>query len=316
METVTGTEIDIAAHWLREGECVGIPTETVYGLAANALDVHAVSKVFKVKQRPDFDPLIVHVASPEQAALYADFYPLATQLSERFWPGPLTLVLPRKDVVPYQVTSGLDTVAIRIPDHSLTLELLASLDFPLAAPSANPFGYISPTTARHVNDQLGGKVPFILDGGECRVGLESTIIGFENGQAVIYRLGFITPDMVREVTGNVQIRTHSSSDPKAPGMLTAHYAPHTPMFAYTPGQPIPEGSGFIGFSEYTEVFPAADQVLLSPGADEYEAARNLYAMLREMDNRAYRALYIEVPEGDGLILALADRIRRAVAHGQ
>lgn len=315
MNTVTGTDIRMAAHWLGEGECVGIPTETVYGLAANALNVHAVSKVFKVKQRPDFDPLIVHVASLEQADLYADFHPLAIQLAERFWPGPLTLVLPRKDSVPYQVTSGLDTVAIRIPDHSLTLELLSSLDFPLAAPSANPFGYISPTTARHVNDQLGGKIPYILDGGECHVGLESTIVGFENGEAVIYRLGLITPDMVREITGDLRIFTHSSSDPKAPGMLTAHYAPRTPMFAYIPGQQVIENSGFIGFSQFVEALPAANQVLLSPAADEYEAARNLYALLREMDNRKYQALYIEIPQGEGIVLALADRIRRAVAHG-
>ncbi len=194
-----GTNIQTAAELLRKGEVVAIPTETVYGLAANAYNEAAVLKIFQAKQRPAFDPLIVHVHSLEQVKEVVSFSELtrkdmrkeAEALMVKFWPGPLTLVLPKSDRVPDLVTSGLDTVAVRMPAHPMALELLRSLDFPLAAPSANPFGYVSPTTAQHVADQLGDKIPYILDGGPCTVGVESSIIGWESeaDQWVLYRPG-------------------------------------------------------------------------------------------------------------------------------
>ncbi len=183
-----GNDILQAKKLLLEGELVAIPTETVYGLAANALNPEAVTQIFVVKERPSFDPLIVHVASIDQAQQFITAVPeKAIQLARHFWPGPLTLVLPKQSIIPDIVTSGLSTVGIRCPDHDLTRQLLSELPFPLAAPSANPFGYVSPTTAEHVNNQLGHKIKYILDGGPCRIGLESTIVGFENDQAVIYR---------------------------------------------------------------------------------------------------------------------------------
>jgi L-threonylcarbamoyladenylate synthase len=208
-----GTNTQAAADLLRKGEVVAIPTETVYGLAANAYNEAAVLKIFQAKQRPAFDPLIVHVHSLDQVKEVVSFSELkrkdtrkeAEALMAKFWPGPLTLVLPKSDRVPDLVTSGLDTVAVRMPAHPMALELLRSLDFPLAAPSANPFGYVSPTTAQHVADQLGEKIPYILDGGPCTVGVESTIIGWESDaeQWVLYRPGGTKRIAILGSTGSI-----------------------------------------------------------------------------------------------------------------
>ncbi|MBK7751267.1 MAG: threonylcarbamoyl-AMP synthase [Flavobacteriales bacterium] len=184
MPALIGTDLLEAARLLRAGQVVAIPTETVYGLAANAFDEAAVVRVFETKQRPAFDPLIVHVKDRNQLERVAVVPAEAEPLIARFWPGPLTLVLPKRPEVPDLVTSGLDTVAVRMPAHPLTRQLLALLDFPLAAPSANPFGYVSPTTAQHVADQLGDRIPYILDGGPCDVGVESTIIAWDGGRLV------------------------------------------------------------------------------------------------------------------------------------
>jgi L-threonylcarbamoyladenylate synthase len=223
-------DIEKAAEILRKDTLVAIPTETVYGLGGNALNRDAVVRIFEAKDRPFFDPLIVHVASKEAAIELAKEVPQgAEKLMDAFWPGPLTLVLPKKDVIPDLVTSGLPTVGLRVPNQSLTLELLRTVDFPLAAPSANPFGYVSPTSAQHVNDQLGEKIPFILDGGETTVGVESTIVGFENNQPVIYRLGGLSVEEIEAVVGRLEVRVNASSDPKSPGMLKSHYAPKVPL---------------------------------------------------------------------------------------
>ena len=187
-----GKDIEKSAALLASGELVAIPTETVYGLAGNALDEKAVVQIFKSKNRPRFDPLIVHVAGIDQVYNYVESIPEELKaLAEAFWPGPLTLLLTKKSIIPDLVTSGLGKVGVRVPNHALTLSLLERLDFPLAAPSANPFGYISPTSASHVQDHLGDKLAYILDGGHCEVGLESTIVGMEEGQVIIYRLGVI-----------------------------------------------------------------------------------------------------------------------------
>ena len=216
-----------AIKLLNEGNLIAIPTETVYGLAANAFDPVAVSKIFEVKNRPKFDPLIVHSYSIEKIKEFVISFPeKSLLLAETFWPGPLTLILKKKNIIPDIVTSGLDSVAVRIPNHPLTLKLLSMLDFPLAAPSANPFGYVSPTEPKHVKAQLGEKIPLILDGGICKVGIESTIVGYEGDEPVIYRLGGLSVEDIEEVVGRVKIQLHSSSNPLAPGQLEKHYSPN------------------------------------------------------------------------------------------
>ena len=221
-----GIDLEKAKAILSRGELVAIPTETVYGLAANALNPDAVAKIFSVKNRPEFDPLIVHVPDLDSVDQYVDFIPLkARKLASLNWPGPLTMVLRKKSNIPDIVTAGMETVAIRCPDHILSRQLLKELPFPLAAPSANPFGYVSPTRAEHVNEQLGDKIQYILDGGPCSVGIESTIIGFEGDVPVVYRLGGLGLEKIESLIGNVELNLNSSSNPKAPGQLKSHYAP-------------------------------------------------------------------------------------------
>ncbi|GAB2773726.1 L-threonylcarbamoyladenylate synthase [Rhabdobacter roseus] len=301
---------------MENGELVGIPTETVYGLAANALDPKAVLSIFETKNRPSFDPLIVHIDSVAKVpVLAAQVPPLALQLAEAFWPGPLTLLLPKRAIIPDLVTAGLDTVALRVPAHPLTLELLRSLAFPLAAPSANPFGYISPTTARHVAEQLGAQVPYILDGGECGVGIESTIVGFPEGQPTIYRLGGLSVEAIERVVGPVQLMPHSSSNPQAPGMLKSHYAPRKPFFlvAKETMEKVPE-DGYLLFDTYLDEVPAKYQRVLAPGGNPSEAAHHLFAYLRELDALPVSRIWAEPVPDAGLGRAINDRLRRAAAR--
>jgi len=222
------SEIKKAASLLSQGNVVAIPTETVYGLAANAFDEKAVAKIFEIKGRPNYNPLIVHIKSIEDLNMIAQKIPQkAYQLAQKFWPGPLTLILPKKNNIPSIVTANKNTVGIRIPSHPIALELLNEIDFPIAAPSANPFGYISPTTSFHVQKQLGTKIPFILDGGMCEKGIESTIIGFEDGEPILYRLGSLSIEAIENNIGTVKIKFDTDSSPEAPGMLKKHYSPNT-----------------------------------------------------------------------------------------
>ncbi|MEZ0485309.1 L-threonylcarbamoyladenylate synthase [Fibrella aquatica] len=322
-----GTDLNAARQWLEAGNVVGIPTETVYGLAGNALNEEAVLTIFRVKNRPAFDPLIVHTDSLAKVrGLVREIPPLAEQLVRTYWPGPLTLLLPKQDHVPDLTTSGLGTVAIRIPNHPLTLALLESLDFPLAAPSANPFGYISPTTAQHVADQLGDQVPYILDGGPCPVGVESTIIGFDDeGKAVVYRLGGMAVEHLETTLGPLRIQTstsnpHAQSAPQAPGMLTSHYAPRKPLTLLAVGQELPvlgtlsaESVGVLAFSGTLPGIPEANQLVLAPGGDVLEAARNLFAYLRRLDQLPVSQLYAQLVPDEDLGRAVNDRLRRAAA---
>ena len=217
---VTGKNYKRAARLLAGGKLVAIPTETVYGLAANALDEYAVEQIFVTKGRPHFNPLIIHIGAKQELSKYVTEVPeMAQRLIDAFWPGPLTLLLPKKEIVPDLITASLPRVAVRMPNHPLTLQLLQSLDFPLAAPSANPFCYISPTRAVHVEQQIGEKIPYILDGGACEQGLESTIVGFEKGLPVVYRLGAITPEAIEAVAGQIKIHQKVSVQPVGPGML-------------------------------------------------------------------------------------------------
>lgn len=311
MSAEIGQSIAAAAQFLNEGNCVGVPTETVYGLAANALDSVAVSKIFRVKNRPDFDPLIVHTYGLEAALRYVQEMPeKAKILAVNCWPGPLTLVLPKSNVIPYEVTSGLETVGIRVPNHSLTLQLLKGLEFPLAAPSANPFGYVSPTSAQHVAQQLGSKIPYILDGGSCEIGLESTIVGFEEGNPVIYRLGYYSKEMLEELIGPIRVQINTSSNPKAPGMLKSHYAPLKPVYRKAPAQIPNERVGYLAFSSLNAFFLPENQIVLSASGDLFEVARNLYAGLRKLDMMDIDCIVVDQFENAGIGVAINERLNR------
>lgn len=313
MSAEIGQELHRAEQLLRQGELVAIPTETVYGLAANALDAKAVLKIFEVKNRPHFDPLIIHIGEAEMLNRYVIKVPRwAEELSNEFWPGPLTLVLPKRDVIPDIATSGLDTVGVRMPDHPLTRELLKRLDFPLAAPSANPFGYISPTSAQHVFDQLGSEIEYILDGGECRVGLESTIVGEFDGEPTILRLGGITVEAIEQVLGAVKVDTSSSSDPRNPGSLEQHYSPRLPLRFIDEAEAYDkERVGVLSFSTLRENMPIDHQVILSRGEDLEEAAVNLFAGLRKLDAMDLEMILAERFPDAGLGRAINDRLERA-----
>jgi len=209
-----------ASRLLSKGKLVAIPTETVYGLGANALDEIAVASIFSAKNRPAFDPLIIHQSSADRILQYASEVPAEAQkLADAFWPGPLTLVLRKQEIISDLVSAGLKTVALRVPDHPLARKVLEQVEFPVAAPSANPFGFVSPTSAQHVAKQLGNRIDFILDGGQCQVGLESTIIGFKGGETTVLRKGGLAIEEIESLLGHaVAVRTHSSSSPEAPGM--------------------------------------------------------------------------------------------------
>jgi L-threonylcarbamoyladenylate synthase len=315
---IIGTDIQQAKFFLSQGEVIGIPTETVYGLAGNAFNIEAVTKIFEVKNRPNFDPLIVHTNSIERLSEFVESIPeKALLLAQKFMPGPLTLLLPKRPNIPDLVTSGLDTVAVRIPNHSLSLALLAQIDFPVAAPSANPFGYISPTTAQHVAQQLGDKIPYILDGGECGVGIESTIIGFENDEVIVYRKGGLAIEEIEKVVGKVQVISHSSSNPKAPGMLKSHYAPRKEMFISENGnlllEPEKDKIGYLGFQKQNEFIPKENQLILSESGNYKEAAKNLFAYMRALDGMDIEKIYVELLPEQDLGVAINDRLRRAAA---
>lgn len=316
----TGLEIEKASSLLNSGKLVAIPTETVYGLAGNALDETAILEIFKVKNRPKFDPLIAHTDTMEKVKDLTERIPeVALALAKAFWPGPLTLLLQKKKHVPDLLTSGLAEVAIRIPHHPLTLELLATLDFPLAAPSANPFGYVSPTTARHVQDQLGDKVPYILDGGKCEVGIESTIVGFDQHERpIIYRLGGKKTEEIEQVAGPVKLRLNQSSNPAAPGMLKSHYAPSKPVvigrisdliFRYKNRK-----IGIISFASIHEGISPENQIVLSPDGDLDEAAKHLFGAMRSMDTKNIDVILTEKFPEVGLGKAINDRLQRAAVR--
>lgn len=324
MPAEIGKDVQKAKALLEKGELVAIPTETVYGLAANALDPVAVLKIFEAKKRPFFDPLIVHIPGSSAVSRYAAAFPeWASELIEEFWPGPLTILTTKSSAIPDIVTSGLDIVGLRVPNHPLTLDLLSSLDFPLAAPSANPFGYISPTTPKHVWDQLQGEIPYILDGGICDVGVESTIIGEENGEITVYRLGGVSVQEIEKVVGEVQMNVRSGPKPIAPGTLESHYAPKHPLILnkqYDPQNVAvdtmifdPLTVGALRFSSVAQNIPAAQQRVLSYSADLHEAARNLFSALRDLDQMNVTMIFAEQVPEEGLGLAINDRLRRAAA---
>jgi L-threonylcarbamoyladenylate synthase len=304
-----------AADLLRQGEVVAVPTETVYGLACDALNADAAAKVFAAKERPAFDPLIVHVADASWIATLSDVAGaagvLAHRLASAFWPGPLTMVLPAKELVPDLVRSGLPTVALRCSAHPVMKAVVNELGRPLAAPSANRFGRISPVTAEDVIEELDGRIPLVLDGGPCRHGLESTIVAVEDERLVLLRPGPVTAEELSEFAP-VE-RAVRGGAVSAPGMLESHYAPRTPLRLWPEHAPAPDEAATSGVLAFGAVGPgfAAVEVLPSDPAD---AAPLFFAALRRLDASGVPRIYArEIPES-GLGMAIMDRLRRA-AHG-
>jgi L-threonylcarbamoyladenylate synthase len=314
-----GQDIKEAAELLKNGKVVAIPTETVYGLAANALNDAAVKLIFTTKERPMTNPLIIHLPSLEAVQIYVTELPLlAKKLAAVFCPGPLTMVLPKKPIVPDTVTANLPNVAVRIPNHPLTLELLRMLDFPLAAPSANPFGYISPTTAQHVENQLGKKIPYILDGGLCQKGLESTIVSFQNDKVIVYRLGAISLEELAEVVGNENLVLDNLKleKPLSPGMLPYHYSPHTSLYLTDNLEDDilnfnQKKIGIITLQKILPNIPRAHQIQLSETNNLTIAGHLLYNAMHELDALGLEAIFVEKMPDEGIGKTMNDRLKRA-----
>lgn len=319
------TSLDRAVEVLRSGGLVAFGTETVYGLGANALDSNAVARIFAAKKRPLFDPLIVHLADPADVfSLVTEVPDEARRLMDRFWPGPLSLVLPRREIIPDLVTSGLPSVAVRVPAHDLARELIRRSGVPVAAPSANPFGRISPTTAQHVMDHLADEIDLVLDGGPCRVGLESTVLQMVPGQRpVLLRPGGITREAIEAEIGPIATLTGSgdSKGPQvAPGQLPQHYAPAKPLqiVSHWDESLLDETAGVLAFGPHPllESLPhtTGRVEILSRNKDLTEAAANFFSALRRLDaDPTVQIIYAESFPTEGLGLALNDRLTRAAA---
>ena len=311
------TDIIQAKTILENDDLVAIPTETVYGLAGNIYSEKAIKKIFETKKRPLFNPLIVHIDSKNKLEQIAIQIPeKARKLADAFWPGSLTLVLKKKPHIPDIITAGKDTVALRVPDHSLTLQLLQSLDFPLAAPSANPFGSISPTSALHVADYFPNNLKMVLDGGNCKKGIESTIVGFENEDPILYRLGSISLEDIESVIGTIPIANKNNATPDAPGMLSRHYAPKTKIIVSEnikdevtkyPNIKI----GMLLFRDSIEYNKSISKEILSNKGDLKEATSNLYAAMHRLDKKNLELIIAEKFPDNDLGRAINDRLERA-----
>jgi len=313
------TALARAARRIRHGGIVAFPTETVYGLGANALHPRAVARIFQVKRRPFFDPLIVHLEDRAWVDRLARQVPSgARRLMDRFWPGPLTLVLPRTPLVPDLVTAGLDTVGLRMPAHPMARALIRASGVPICAPSANPFGYVSPTRPEHVVEQLGGEVDCVLDGGPCAIGIESTIVAFEGDRPVVLRPGAVTAEDLQSVLG-VEPILGAPEDvmPLAPGRLPRHYSPSVPVRLFrgeVPPPPSPE-SGLVLLRPRPVPEGYRRVEWLSRDGDLAAVAHHLFEVLRRLDGSSLDVVVAEVPMEEGLGRAIADRLRRAAARG-
>ncbi len=316
-----GTDLELAGRLLEAGQLVAIPTETVYGLAGNAFDTAAVLRIFEAKNRPYFNPLIVHTWSMEEITNIAAAFPSVLQdIASKYWPGPLTVLLPKAEKIHDLITAGSDYVAVRIPDNSMSLKLMSGLNFPLCAPSANPFGYISPTTALHVEAQLGDRIAYILDGGPCRVGVESTIIRLnENDEIEILRNGAIGGHDIELITGRRPLMHTVSQQPMAPGMLKNHYAPSINLLlAQNNAELLSLIQKFkdrrIAVLSFDTLFThdaIVDQIVLSETGDCNIAARHLFSAMHKLDaGNADIILAVRVPD-KGIGKAINDRLLRA-----
>jgi L-threonylcarbamoyladenylate synthase len=315
----TEENLSKAAEVIRSGDLVAFATETVYGLGANALNANACEKIFAAKKRPHFDPLIVHIASIDQLdSVAAEFPEKAKLAAAKFWPGPLTIVLRKNPAIPDLITSGLPTVAVRIPAHPVAKALLEKLGLPIAAPSANPFGYLSPTTALHVEEQLGDSIPMILEGGDCDCGLESTIVDFSQAEPVLLRHGGIPLEEIVKVCGPVKLGQAVLDKPLAPGQLHSHYSPNTPLVILKNDElPDPKLKyGLLTHSEINNENECHHIEKISSTGNLKEAAHNLFSALHRLDELELEIIYAyEFPE-HGLGSAIMDRLRKAAAKRQ
>ncbi len=316
-----------AAAILRRGGLLGIPTETVYGLGADALNEDAVSRIFQAKGRPQDNPLIIHVPDASWLGSYCrDVPPAAYRLAERFWPGPLTMILPRRDIVPLQTTGGLETVGVRCPNHPVTLAIIEAAGVPIAAPSGNTSGRPSPTTAAHMIEDMDGRIDGIVDGGPCTVGVESTIIDLTVTPPRLLRPGGLPLESLRQVLGEVAVDKAvtgllaAGERPRAPGMKYRHYAPHAPVTVVT-GEPersarriqglLSDTAGVICFDEYAPLFPGHIIHKLGPAADKSAQARHVFDALRTFDGTDVTEIFAQCPDDGGLGLAVANRLKKA-----
>jgi len=306
------------AELIKNGGVVAFPTETVYGLGADAFNPIAVAKIFEIKNRPTFDPLIVHISKIKMVdRLWKSIDSRIKLLMEKFWPGPLTIILPKKEEVPDIVTAGLDTVAVRMPSHPIAKKLIEQSNTPIAAPSANPFGYLSPTTADHVYKQLNDKVELIIDGGKCPIGVESTVIDLTDKTPVLLRAGGLPLEELEIVLGHIEIKSSFNQNPKSPGQLKKHYSPKTPIIlidSETTTQPISKNCGYLGFKiPKFEIEKSKFRIIkyLSTTGDLKEAAANLFSILHELDDEKLDYIYVEKIEEKGLGRAIMDRLKKA-----
>ena len=308
------TSVSEAARLLKEGEVVAIPTETVYGLAGNAFEPKALAKIFAAKERPTFDPLIVHIADIAQLTDIAKDIPdSAYRLAEAYWPGPMTIILPKKDCIPDLCTSALPSVAVRFPSHPIAQAIIKESGLPLAAPSANLFKHVSPTTAEHVAAQLADRIAGIVDGGPCSVGVESSIISLV-GEPTVMRPGAITPEMFKAILGEVKIKESTSKPGQpmlAPGQCDTHYRPQVPLYygEVPAGYTLPEHTVRIAFG--TQAGPIPATVNLSATGDMVEATSKLYAFMHDLDKSEYDLILVDPIPNTGVGMALNDRLKRA-----
>lgn len=315
--SITSKDIQKAIELLENEELVAIPTETVYGLAGNIFSEKAIKNIFETKKRPFFNPLIVHISSVDELDTIVSKIPKKARiLANTFWPGSMTLVLKKQKYIPKIITAGKDTVAVRVPNHPLTLELLKNLSFPLAAPSANPFNQISPTKPAHVERYFKDNLKMVLDGGACKNGIESTIIGFENDEPIIYRLGALALEDIEAVVGKVEVKNKKEENPDAPGMLNKHYSPST--FTVLTSDITSEIKkhptkkiGVLTFNSSFKTDEIFTEIILSKTSNLHEAASKLYDALHELDHLNLDLIIAEKLPETGLGKSMNDRLQRA-----
>jgi len=315
--SIISSNIKKAVGLLNQDKIIAIPTETVYGLAGNAFSETAIKSIFLLKQRPFFNPLIIHIKSKEYLHQVAKDIPEnALKLAAVFWPGPLTMVLNKQANIPDLVTAGKPTVGVRMPDHPVALELLESLNYPLAAPSANPFGCISPTKSIHVADYFKSGLEMVLEGGSCSRGIESTIVGFKDNKTIIYRFGSIAVEEIEAIVGEVFYITKDDTAPEAPGMLTKHYAPKTKTFlTENVSQLLTENQGkkigLILFDGKLDLKNTSEKIILSKNSNLLEAASNLYEAMHYLDKKNLDIIIAEKMPDVGVGKSINDRLERA-----
>ncbi len=323
-------ELNKASKLLNDGELVAIPTETVYGLGANALNKNACLNIFKAKGRPSDNPLIVHIAAPEDAEKIAYTNDLYYKLANAFMPGPLTVIMPKRDIIPYEVTAGLDTVAIRCPEHKVAHKLLEIAEIPIAAPSANTSGKPSPTTAQHVYDDMNGKISMILDGGECKFGVESTVISITSDSIMLLRPGSITVEALKEICPNVTIASAVKEELKqgetalSPGMKYKHYAPKANLYlvndknidfiTLAKEKQKTESCAIMCYDEEISLLDNKNLLPVGKKDDVKEQTKRLFILLRRADDLGVDTVYAHLPNDEGESLAIYNRMIRACAH--